>query len=103
MTAPEPLQRMTIPTQLVLQVLLDAAEPTHGGDITKATGLPSGTVYPILERLRQRGWLQGDWEDIDPTVAKRPKRHYVQLTAGGRAAAREALEQVPNVGLLRER
>lgn len=28
-----------------------------------ATGLPDGTVYPILRRLERRGVLEGRWED----------------------------------------
>ncbi len=45
--------RLTYPTTLVLQALLHGHH--HGFDIMDATGLPSGTVYPILRRLDAEG------------------------------------------------
>ena len=52
--------RLTYPTALVLQALLDGRE--HGFDIMDATGLPSGTVYPILRRLDADGVVRSRWE-----------------------------------------
>jgi PadR family transcriptional regulator len=75
--------RVTYPTALVLQALLDGVH--HGFDIMDATGLPSGTVYPILRRL-----------DAD-TVARReqrPPRRYYELSTGGRLFAGQAIAQV---------
>jgi hypothetical protein len=47
--------RMTIPTQLVLRALLpDPSKELYGVEIGAAAGLPSGTVHPILARLRHR-------------------------------------------------
>ena len=40
--------RLTYPTTLVLQALLHGRH--HGFDIMDATGLPSGTVYPMFGR-----------------------------------------------------
>jgi Predicted transcriptional regulators len=34
-----------------------------------ATGLPSGTIYPILRRLQDAGWVTADWERIGPGLA----------------------------------
>ena len=54
----QPGPRMTLPTQLVLRVMLD--EPTremYGLQICEAAGLPSGTIHPILARLERLGWL----------------------------------------------
>jgi PadR family transcriptional regulator, regulatory protein PadR len=84
--------RMTIPTQLVLQVLLeDATVERYGYEVGETAGLPSGTVHPILARLEGAGWLESRWEDVDPTAAGRPPRRYYRLTADGVPAAREAL------------
>ena len=84
--------RMTIPTQLVLQALLqDATRELYGLQIGEAAGLPSGTVHPILARLEGVGWLESNWEDIDPRTEGRPARRYYRLTAGGVDAARAAL------------
>jgi PadR family transcriptional regulator, regulatory protein PadR len=84
--------RMTIPTQLVLQVLLeDAAVERYGYELGEAAGLPSGTVHPILARLEGAGWLESRWEDVDATAVGRPARRYYRLTADGVGAAREGL------------
>ena len=79
--------RMTIPTQLVLRLLLeDPTRELYGVEIGDGTGLPSGTVHPILARLEGRGWLDSRWEEIDPTVEGRPARRYYWLTADGVAS-----------------
>jgi PadR family transcriptional regulator PadR len=84
--------RMTIPTQLVLQVLLaDLDEERYGYEIGEAAGLASGTVHPILARLEGAGWLASRWEDVDSKAAGRPARRYYRLTAGGAQSARDAL------------
>jgi DNA-binding PadR family transcriptional regulator len=85
---------MTIPTQLVLQVLLDEPEQErYGFEIAEASGLRSGTVHPILARLEGMGWVQSRWEDIDPRQAGRPARRYYLLSAEGAPRARHALQQ----------
>src|SRR3954447_8811286 len=84
--------RMTIPTQIVLGVLLeDPKQERYGYDIGEAAGLASGTVHPILARLEGAGWLVSRWEDVDSRVAGRPPRRYYRLTGDGALAARDAL------------
>ena len=83
---------MTIPTQLVLEALLeDPRAELYGLEIGEAAGLRSGTVHPILARLEAYGWLASRWEDIDPSAEGRPPRRYYALTADGALAARTAL------------
>src|SRR5687768_11706855 len=83
---------MTIPTQLVLEALLeDPRAELYGLEIGGAAGLRSGTVHPILARLEAYGWLASRWEDIDPSAEGRPPRRYYGLTADGALAARTAL------------
>jgi PadR family transcriptional regulator, regulatory protein PadR len=83
---------MTIPTQLVLRLLLeDPTQELYGVQIGDGAGLPSGTVHPILARLEGIGWLDSRWEQIDPSVVGRPARRYYRLTANGVEAARQAL------------
>jgi DNA-binding PadR family transcriptional regulator len=41
--------------------------------------MPSGTLYPILARLRAAGWVHADWEQPEPD-ASRPARRYYRLT-----------------------
>ena len=68
------------------------AEPAqwqHGYALAKLTGLKSGTLYPILIRLADRGLVEACWEQ-EPTPG-RPRRHLYRLTAAGRASAAGAL------------
>jgi DNA-binding PadR family transcriptional regulator len=84
--------RMTIPTQLVLHVLLaDPEEERYGYEIGESAGLASGTVHPILARLEGAGWVESRWEDVDVRAAGRPARRYYRLTADGAQAAPDAL------------
>ena len=83
---------MTIPTQLVLRLLLeDPEQERYGVEIGDGAGLPSGTVHPILARFEGMGWLTSRWEEVDPSTEGRPARRYYRLTADGVEAARQAL------------
>ena len=67
-----------------------AEEPAawrHGYGLCRQTGLKSGSMYPILMRLADRGWLETDWESEVP--AGRPPRHLYRLTKSGLDAAGE--------------
>lgn len=85
--------RMTLQTQLVLRALLeDPAKQRYGLELCELAGLPSGTIYPILARLEQAGWVDSTWED--PAVheaAGRPRRRFYQVTHDGAEQARAAL------------
>ena len=87
--------RMTTTTTQVLEVLADQpAQDRYGLEVMALTGLPSGTVFPILARLEACGWLDSGWEDVDPRVAGRPRRRYYRLTAPGHEAGTLALARV---------
>jgi PadR family transcriptional regulator len=86
--------RMSMQTLRVLKVLLDEPLAEHFGlEISRKAGLPTGSIYPILARLEQAGWLDSSWEDIDPVVAGRRRRRYYQLSGDGVEQARQALRQ----------
>lgn len=59
----------------------------HGYDLSGQTGLKSGTLYPILMRLGDRGFLDSKW--VPHEVTGRPPRHMYRLTGQGIAFARE--------------
>ena len=83
---------MTIPTQRVLEALLDdPARELYGLEIGTAAGLRSGTVHPILARLEGCGWLASRWEVVDASAEGRPPRRYYRLTGDGAESARAAL------------
>jgi PadR family transcriptional regulator PadR len=67
----------------------DPAAWRHGYLLARQTGLRSGTLYPILIRLAERGLVEACWEDGQP--AGRPRRHLYRLSSEGLAAARAAL------------
>ncbi|HEV2373056.1 MAG TPA: PadR family transcriptional regulator [Streptosporangiaceae bacterium] len=84
--------RMTLPTQLVLRALLeDPAREMYGLEVCATTGLPSGTIHPILARLESAGWLESRWEQVDPRAAGRPRRRFYRLSQDGAELARHAL------------
>ena len=86
--------RMTQTTQAVLRVLLaDPHADVYGLEIGTSTGLPSGTIHPILARLENLGWVRSDWEDIDPKAEGRPRRRSYRISDEGLAAARQALAE----------
>jgi PadR family transcriptional regulator PadR len=58
----------------------------YGYDISRNTGLKSGTLYPILMRLAERELLESSWEAAEPG---RPPRHMYRLTPDGLRYARE--------------
>ena len=78
---------ITFSTGQVLQALSSGFH--YGFDIMDATGLPSGTVYPILRRLDGEGLLKSNWEH--PAAAQRevrpPRRYYAITPAGARMLA----------------
>lgn len=65
----------------------------QGGEVGKAAGLPSGSIYPLLMRFEQAGCLTSDWEGVDPRAAGRPRRRLYQLTGQGAEVGRRALEE----------
>lgn len=67
-------------------------EPRHGYDISKLIQVRSGGVlkfhvtslYPLLYRLEQRGWIEGLWVE----KAEQRRRRYYSLTRDGRKVLR---------------
>jgi DNA-binding PadR family transcriptional regulator len=60
----------------------------YGYDLAQATGLKSGTLYPLLMRLHDQGFLEAEWQ---PSMeVGRPPRHAYRLTPAGVVLARDA-------------
>ena len=82
----QPRPRFSKPTQRVLECLLrEPQQWRHGYDLSRETGLKSGTLYPLLIRLLDRGELAARW--TEPQKDGRPPRHEYQLTPSGIARA----------------
>jgi DNA-binding HxlR family transcriptional regulator len=73
-------------TCVLAEFLQDEKAWRYGYDISRSTGLKSGTLYPILMRLADHGLLETSWETVENG---RPPRHLYKLTHDGLRYARE--------------
>ena len=74
----------------VLRAIADGGR--YGFEIMDATGLPGGTVYPVLARLERDGRLRSCWEDAEiAQTEKRPPRRYYDLSNRGRELLEEQM------------
>lgn len=72
--------------ELLILSLLEG-QPRHGYEIGKLIEVRSGgalhfhvaSLYPLLYRLEERGWIQGRWVE----KPNQRRRRYYRLTAGG--------------------
>lgn len=81
--------RMSPQTGLVLTQFLQAPKDwQYGYDISRNTELKSGTLYPLLMRLADRGLLETRWEI---TEQGKPPRHMYRLTSDGLQYAHQEL------------
>jgi DNA-binding PadR family transcriptional regulator len=80
------------PQTLAVLSALDRSENwRHGLSLAQETGLKAGTLYPLLLRLHEAGYLDAEWQP--PERPGRPPRHAYRLNAAGRALAEERLAQ----------
>jgi DNA-binding PadR family transcriptional regulator len=70
----------------------DPANWRHGYELGREAGLKTGSLYPILIRLCERGLLEAVWE-IERAPG-RPPRHLYRLTGDGVKAAARLTETV---------
>jgi PadR family transcriptional regulator PadR len=83
---------MTLTTARILrEFLTDPSQPRYGYDLMRATGFPSGKLYPALGKLVQAGLLLREKEQIDPAVEGRPARRIYRLSDSGIETARYEL------------
>ncbi len=68
----------------------------YGYELSRETGLKSGTLYPILMRLEKHGLLEARWVVTEDGV---PPRHTYRLTPNGLEYARARLAE-PRPGWL---
>jgi PadR family transcriptional regulator PadR len=86
--------RLSSQTRAILLAFLErASQWRYGYDLSRETDLKAGTLYPILMRLSDAGWLEARWEE--PSSHGRPPRHMYRLTQDGRAGARAATKDAP--------
>ena len=87
--------RLTHATAMILQAL--ASGSRHGFQIMEVTGLPSGTVYPVLRRLEREDAVVSEWEaEEQAREAGRPARRVYGLTESGQQVAELARQRLAN-------
>ena len=87
--------RLSGPTLRVLKSLLEKPlSEVSGADISRAIGIGSGTLYPLLARLERVNWLSSKWEQVDPAEVGRPRRRLYKLTGLGQNRALSALREL---------
>ncbi len=87
--------RLTQATALILQAL--ATGRRHGFQIMEVSGLPSGTVYPVLRRLERELAVESEWEDAETaSSAGRRARRVYHLTESGQQLAARARKRLAN-------
>jgi PadR family transcriptional regulator, regulatory protein PadR len=84
--------KLTGPLERVLRAFLaDPSVPRYGYDLMKASGLPSGTLYPLLSRLQEQGLVTSAWEPAGTDSSGRPARRYYRLSDEGIETGRQEL------------
>lgn len=84
--------KVTNEFEKLLRVLHANPRAKHWGyDLMKATDLKSGTLYPMLDRLKVAGYLTSDWAEPD---GDDPRRKYYQLTESGEKFCRTVLAAI---------
>jgi PadR family transcriptional regulator PadR len=90
--------QVTTQTLKVLAALMECSqEGLSGAQIARTTQLASGTLYPILMRLEQAGWLESQWEAGDPHTLGRPRRRFYWVTGLGESKAKAVARKMNSV------
>jgi DNA-binding PadR family transcriptional regulator len=87
--------RVTGPLLDVLELFLQAFDDDvelHGWAISKETKRLAPTVYGVLDRLEDAGWIIGKWEAQNPEPNK-PRRRLYRLTPTGARRAQDLLTE----------
>src|SRR6201989_680613 len=74
------MRRSSQTTRVLAEFLQRRQKWRYGYDISRNTGLKSGTLYPILMRLAEHRLLETSWEAAE---TGKPSRHMYKLTPEG--------------------
>lgn len=82
--------RLTLSSMKVLELFSRRyPEQLSGVEVRKTTGLATGTLYPILLRFEEYGWLKSEWESVDSSKVGRPRKRLYRLTGIGQRKVSE--------------
>jgi PadR family transcriptional regulator PadR len=77
------MRRTRTLVKVALVMMQDPHCQHYGWDIARRADILSGSLYPLLRKMLDNGWLTDDWED-QASVSNRPPRRYYELTPLGR-------------------
>jgi PadR family transcriptional regulator PadR len=87
------VRQLSDKAKAVLEQFVEEPEREWFGlELLREIGVPSGSLYPILHRLEERGFLEARWEPIEEAApeGRRPRRLY-RLNPDSMEQARESL------------
>lgn len=77
--------RVTKPlVEVAVAMMRDQDSKYWGYRLMKETGLRSGVLYPVLDRMLTDGWLTDGWEEQQAARRKHIRRRYYEMTDKGR-------------------
>ena len=76
-------------THALLAFLAAPGSWRYGYDLMKEADVSSGTLYPLLARLSEDGWLESRWEESE--YSGKPPRQMYRLTRVGLRMAKEVI------------
>lgn len=86
-------RKLSLQSLAVVKYMLERPkDDVFGLELIEAVQLPAGTIYPILTRLEDAGWIEGEWESLDRKDAGRRRRKYYKLTKDGKKDGRKQLK-----------
>ncbi|MFI5591279.1 PadR family transcriptional regulator [Amycolatopsis sp. NPDC051758] len=76
--------RVTYALVRLAAALMNAPDERHWGyELSRASGVRSGAMYPRLSTMLEEGWLTDGWESAGETSGRPPRRYY-HLTDKGK-------------------
>lgn len=69
--------------RVAIALMSDPSGRHYGYGLSTASGVRSGVLYPMLDRMLEDGWVTAEWDLPDESSSGRPRRYYT-LTDRGR-------------------
>ena len=87
--------RITSAVLAAFAVLLEAVTDgmsLYGLEIAATAGISHTTIYDVLARLEEAGWLTSHWEELGSYEQPRPRRRLYRLTPLGETIAKREVD-----------
>ncbi len=94
MTEPNDLELTPRMADLIKIFLENPDQERYGFELMKITGMPSGSLYPLLAKLEAARWLATGRENIDARAEGRPARRFYRIEPAAIVPARQQLAEL---------